>query len=142
MAHGKGEEEQTGLFFYSKYKGQFANGMRHGEGEQTWPDGRKYKGQFVNDKKQGEGEHTWPDGMKYKGQYFTDKRHGEGEHTWSDGRKYKGTECDFYSQVTLSKTSKMDTVSYSGLMDACTEANGRTGRSTARERSRKGWHSD
>jgi hypothetical protein len=43
----------------------------------------------------------------------------------------------FTSKVTMSKTRRKDTVSYSGLMDGCTEVNGRTGRSTARERSPK-----
>jgi hypothetical protein len=35
----------------------------------------------------------------------------------------------------MSKTRRKDTVSSSGLMDGCTEAYGRTGSSTARERS-------
>ena len=39
----------------------------HGEGEYTWPDGRKYTGTYVNDEKHGYGVFEWPDNRIYKG---------------------------------------------------------------------------
>lgn len=40
------------------YRGQFKNNMRHGEGVQTWKDGRKYEGGFCEDKRDGYGTRT------------------------------------------------------------------------------------
>ena len=47
----------------------------------------------------GEGEFTWPDGKKYTGinnnyilgGYSEDKKDGYGVFKWSDGRMYKGS---------------------------------------------------
>ena len=37
------------------YRGQFSKNLRHGEGVQTWRDGRKYEGCFRGDKREGYG---------------------------------------------------------------------------------------
>jgi hypothetical protein len=44
-----------------KYKGEYVGGVKHGEGEYTWPDGLKEKGRFANGKIRW-GEYIWPDG--------------------------------------------------------------------------------
>lgn len=49
----------------------------HGEGEFSWPDGKKYTGRRSN--------------FIIKGGYSEDKKEGYGVFQWSDGRKYKGT---------------------------------------------------
>ena len=41
----------------------------NGEGELTWPDGRKYIGKFTDDKKDGYGEYYWQNGAYYKGNW-------------------------------------------------------------------------
>lgn len=38
-----------------------------------------YKGEWKNNKMDGNGEFTWPDGRKYIGSYVEDKKHGYGE---------------------------------------------------------------
>ena len=53
----------------------------NGNGEFTWPDGRKYvvfivikfKGEYSEDKKQGKGVFEWPDGRKYDGEWHEGK---------------------------------------------------------------------
>ena len=95
------------------YVGQWKNGLRHGRGEQYWPDGSVYQGYWKNDKrngkgryiseegniyegeyeldmKQGRGKQTWNDGSVYIGQFSGGKRHGQGVLEWADGRKYTG----------------------------------------------------
>ena len=41
----------------------------HGQGEFTWPDGKKYVGNYIDDKKEGFGEFWWTDGRKYIGEW-------------------------------------------------------------------------
>ena len=41
----------------------------------------RYKGQYVNDQKHGEGEFRWPDGRRYVGQWYNAKQHGVGTYT-------------------------------------------------------------
>jgi hypothetical protein len=41
------EDMESGRFEYATgvvYEGQFLNRLKHGEGEQTWPDGARYVG--------------------------------------------------------------------------------------------------
>ena len=41
----------------------------HGIGELMWKDGKKYKGEFKNDKREGNGIFHWRDGRIYDGQW-------------------------------------------------------------------------
>ena len=47
-----------------RYEGPFKNGLYHGEGTLSWPDGSKYVGQFQNGQRQGQGTHTFPNGTR------------------------------------------------------------------------------
>ena len=40
-----------------------------GYGVYKGKDGKQYIGHYVNDRKEGEGEFTWPDGKRYKGKW-------------------------------------------------------------------------
>jgi hypothetical protein len=72
------------------FEGALQSGKKHGDGVQTWYDGRQYRGQFKNDLFEGEGVMLWPDGRRYQGQYSCDKKHGYGVMMWSGGRRYAG----------------------------------------------------
>mmetsp|Transcript_134148 Transcript_134148/g.304209 ORF Transcript_134148/g.304209 Transcript_134148/m.304209 type:complete len:230 (+) Transcript_134148:68-757(+) len=75
------------------YTGQWNDDVQHGQGVQSWDDGRVFEGTFLNGKFHGEGKMTWKtnDGyMSYEGQYIDDKKEGKGIFTWADGRTYTG----------------------------------------------------
>jgi hypothetical protein len=75
-----------------KYDGERSeNGMRHGTGTYTYPNGKYYKGTWKNDKKHGEGKLYFKDGeISYEGFYKDGKRHGKGKMTDKKGNKYNG----------------------------------------------------
>jgi len=50
----------------------------HGEGEFSWPDGKRYTGWYLNNKKCGLGTFIWPDGRKYVGFWMDGYMHGRG----------------------------------------------------------------
>ena len=80
------------------------DGLRHGTGDWTSPNGEHYKGEWVEDKREGKGE--WNDGMKetYQGDWVGNQRHGEGTWTSPDGDSYKGVlhSCLFMLALCLS----------------------------------------
>jgi len=47
---------------------------KHGEGEFTWPDGRKYKGQWENGKQHGKGTYIDSKGVEKHGEWLEGKR--------------------------------------------------------------------
>lgn len=91
--HGQGVwSSQNG-----KYEGKWENDHQHGEGKQTWADGRVYTGEFAMGKFEGHGRmewHTTQGLMVYDGQYSADKKHGSGKFVWPDGRTYDGEWLD------------------------------------------------
>lgn len=75
------------------YEGQWQADVQHGNGRQTWSDGRVYEGEFGFGKFEGTGRMTWHTQkgmMMYEGQYKDDLKHGNGKFAWSDGRTYEG----------------------------------------------------
>ena len=72
------------------YVGELRNGVPHGEGTLTSPDGAKYVGEWQDGKYHGQGTYTFPDGEKYVGEWRDSKKHGQGTYTYPDGEKYVG----------------------------------------------------
>ena len=68
------------------YVGELRNGVPHGEGTLTFPDGGKYVGEFKEGKIHGQGTYTYPDGEKYVGE-------------WKDGKLWSGIFYDEYGNV-------------------------------------------
>ena len=68
------------------YVGEIKDGVRHGEGTMTFPDGRaKYVGQFKVGRQHGEGTWTFANGTGYVGQFRDGYPHGFGKATLADG---------------------------------------------------------
>mmetsp|Transcript_14365 Transcript_14365/g.23484 ORF Transcript_14365/g.23484 Transcript_14365/m.23484 type:complete len:231 (-) Transcript_14365:26-718(-) len=77
----------------SEYQGQWERDAKHGEGRESWKDGRLYVGSFRNGKIDGVGRMEWRTSqgvMVYEGQYLEDLKHGRGKFSWPDGRVYDG----------------------------------------------------
>lgn len=76
-----------------QYEGQWKADSQHGQGRQTWSDGRVYEGQFQLGRFAGTGRmvwHTQKGLLVYEGQYQDDLKHGHGKFVWADGRTYDG----------------------------------------------------
>eukprot|EP00933_Yihiella_yeosuensis_P046322 TRINITY_DN41835_c0_g1_i1.p1 TRINITY_DN41835_c0_g1~~TRINITY_DN41835_c0_g1_i1.p1 ORF type:complete len:248 (+),score=70.89 TRINITY_DN41835_c0_g1_i1:101-844(+) len=76
-----------------QYEGQWKADSQHGQGRQTWSDGRVYEGQFQNGRFSGTGRmvwHTQKGLLVYEGEYKDDLKHGHGKFVWTDGRTYDG----------------------------------------------------
>eukprot|EP00930_Biecheleria_cincta_P096246 TRINITY_DN88118_c0_g1_i1.p1 TRINITY_DN88118_c0_g1~~TRINITY_DN88118_c0_g1_i1.p1 ORF type:complete len:237 (-),score=23.29 TRINITY_DN88118_c0_g1_i1:23-712(-) len=87
--HGRGTWTSTS----EQYEGQWLYDQRDGKGKQTWQDGRMYDGEFRGGKFHGQGRMEWhtPNGlMLYEGQYVDDVKHGHGKYVWHDNRMYEG----------------------------------------------------
>lgn len=50
----------------------------HGEGEFSWPNGKKYSGWYYRNQKCGLGTFEWPDGRRYVGFWNNGLMHGRG----------------------------------------------------------------
>ena len=98
------------------YRGEFRNGLKHGEGMEKFGNGDSYTGLYVNGLPDGYGEYFWEDGSHYKGDfkqglrngfgiwkksnkphcesyrghYLLDKKSGYGLYVWNEGDYYKG----------------------------------------------------
>lgn len=72
-----------------KYQGVFQNGLYHGQGILTFPNGRSYTGSFDNHEFHGQGELTGDDGIKYSGNW-TKGVLKVGKITYHDGTYYQG----------------------------------------------------
>jgi hypothetical protein len=55
------------------YVGQVMDGMLHGQGVMTLPDGHQYEGEWFEGKKHGEGILIYPTGKKYAGKWVDDE---------------------------------------------------------------------
>ena len=52
-----------------RYVGKFKDRKKHGQGTETFPDGRKYEGEFKEGILSGQGKMTYSDGSKHDGEY-------------------------------------------------------------------------
>lgn len=85
--HGQGQE----TFAHGiTYMGSYKYGWRSGEGLMTWKDGRTYQGEFNKDQITGKGEMKWADGRHYVGSFENAKMHGSGSFVYPDGKSYEG----------------------------------------------------
>ena len=66
------------------------NGLKHGKGEETFPDGRKYTGNFANDEYDGIGIFVWADGSEYEGSWKAGQWHGVGNYSTAEGETRRG----------------------------------------------------
>jgi len=73
-----------------KFVGGFRNGNFHGYFNATFSDGSSYVGYYNNGMREGLGTHTKKDGSTYVGGYLNDKRNGKGTRTYADGSKFIG----------------------------------------------------
>jgi len=87
LRHGKGIQTWPDG---SKYEGYWKNDMANGKGRLIHADGDVYEGEWINDKAHGYGTYTHMDGAQYTGQWKEDKQHGHGVETWPDGARYEG----------------------------------------------------
>jgi len=79
-----------------EYNGHWLDDKQHGNGRQTWTDGRSYTGHFQEGRFAGCGKMVWQTDkgpMQYEGEYADDVKHGMGLFTWPDGRSYDGEWC-------------------------------------------------
>ena len=56
------------------YAGWYRQGKRHGQGVQTFSDGRKYVGEWKDGMRDGQGTFTFPDGYRFSGEWKKDVR--------------------------------------------------------------------
>ena len=87
-----------------KYDGEYKDGLMHGFGVMTSPDGIVFEGQFKNDSRH-KGTLTSPDGSVYKGYFKNDKKHGRGHLTLSNGTVLMG---NFYEDRLLNPIQNQD----------------------------------
>ena len=74
----------------NNYKGEYKDGMRHGQGTYNYPDESKYVGEWKDDMPNGKGTITYTEGTKYEGEWQDNKWHGQGIYSFPDGSKYEG----------------------------------------------------
>lgn len=73
----------NGTLYYNEsgdlYKGQFKNGLKHGQGELQFYNGDKYVGEFYQDQQHGNGKFTSNNGYIYIGNFSIGTLLGNGE---------------------------------------------------------------
>jgi len=82
-----------------KFEGEYKDGLPHGKGIFTFPDGTefvKYVGEFRNNVVEGRGTMTFANGAIYEGEWKGNTMHGKGICTTPDGTKSK---CKFKNGV-------------------------------------------
>ncbi|QDZ25416.1 hypothetical protein HOP50_17g79570 [Chloropicon primus] len=80
LPHGKGEQtwkdigtKNPYLQTFNRYKGDFKEGMRDGQGTFFYATGASYKGDWSKNVKQGEGTFVYEDGTVYTGEFTQDR---------------------------------------------------------------------
>ena len=75
----------------TNYMGDIADGIPHGTGSYTWPDGGTYECQWELGAMNGSGVGIDPDGSKYDGEWANGQPNGAGTMTHADGSVTTGT---------------------------------------------------
>lgn len=107
------------------------NGMKHGKGVLTYPNGTAYEGEFAKGFEHGYGQRKYEDGSSHDGKFRFGRRDGTGVFTTKDGKKEKGTFRDRgtpYTEVMppvlLEKIQEYNELAVNppSLFDLCTSA--------------------
>ncbi|ESU44943.1 Putative MORN domain protein [Giardia duodenalis] len=72
------------------YVGEFLNDLRHGHGKMSYPNGSTYTGSYKEDLRSGIGKMTFPDGSIYEGMWRENEMWGTGTLIYKDGDRYEG----------------------------------------------------
>lgn len=74
----------------SNYAGQYSQGLRHGFGAYSFPNGDRYLGQCDSDVPHGYGTYLFASGQAYEGQWAHGKKHGWSVYTVEAGQQWAG----------------------------------------------------
>ena len=69
----------------NEYRGQFLDGLRHGNGVATFKNGGSYEGEYKHDMMHGHGKYYFACGSIFEGSYVNNQRSGFGTLTNKDG---------------------------------------------------------
>jgi len=72
------------------YRGEYLDGLFHGQGELTWRNGYRYVGGFRRGLMSGRGRFEEAGGGIYEGEFRDGMRHGRGVYTAANGVHYQG----------------------------------------------------
>ncbi|MEW5303896.1 MAG: hypothetical protein WDW36_006546 [Sanguina aurantia] len=91
-AEGRWESADGRETYDGRYRGEWCEGLRHGQGEvQFFVDGTTYEGQWKADARDGTGTLRTVDGSVYSGEWKADKQHGAGRYRCAaSGETYEG----------------------------------------------------
>ncbi|MEW5308053.1 MAG: hypothetical protein WDW38_000041 [Sanguina aurantia] len=91
-AEGRWESADGRETYDGRYRGEWCEGLRHGQGEvQFFVDGTTYEGQWKADARDGTGTLRTVDGSVYSGEWKADKQHGAGRYRCAaSGENYEG----------------------------------------------------
>ena len=73
------------------YEGTFKDGLQHGTGTYTLPNGYEYVGDWVEGEIRGKGVARFPNGSVYEGEFTKGKPNGIGKIVFTDGGTYEGS---------------------------------------------------
>ncbi len=85
--HGKGEYVSKAF----KYEGEFADGLKQGEGTYLWENGDRYQGHFASDRPDGRGRYQFANGDAYEGEVKLGVIAGRGSYASKNGDLFDGS---------------------------------------------------
>ena len=85
--HGRGEYVSKAF----KYEGEFADGLKQGEGTYLWENGDRYQGHFTSDRPDGRGRYQFANGDAYEGEVKLGVIAGRGSYVSKNGDVFDGS---------------------------------------------------
>jgi hypothetical protein len=85
--HGKGEYVSKSF----KYEGEWAEGLKQGDGTYVWENGDRYQGHFSADRPDGRGRYQFANGDAYEGEVQAGVINGRGSYTSKNGDVFDGS---------------------------------------------------